>query len=139
LLLGMFFGLGEIAAVIPELADGGFSFCIALAGKLIPAIFAITAMQFLFFELVDSVVSGVLLQFLGTMGLAYISGCLYPISFFPETIRAIAFATPPGLARSYFASLLSGAGGGLCFALFLYGLVLLGAAVMLRCRRIRTA
>jgi len=139
LLLGMFFGLGEIAAVIPELADGGFSFCIALAGKLIPAIFAITAMQFLFFELVDSVVSGVLLQFLGTMGLAYISGCLYPIQFFPETVRTVALVTPPGLARSYFASLLSGAGGGMLAALIACGLVLLGAAVLLRRRRIRTA
>jgi len=139
LLLGVFFGLGKSVALIPELAEGGLSAYLVLAVKLIPAIFAIAAMQFLLFELVDSVVSGVLLQFLGAMGLAYISGCLYPISFFPETIRAIAFATPPGLARSYFASLLSGAGGGLCFALFLYGLVLLGAAVMLRCRRIRTA
>ena len=139
LLFGVFFGLGESIGSIPELA-GGLAAYAVLAIKLLPVFLTITAMQFLLFELVDSVVSGVLLQFLSAMGLAYISGCLYPIGFFPETVRAIAYVTPSGLARSYFASLLTGGKSGtLCLGLVAYALLLLGAAVLLRCRRIRTS
>ncbi len=139
LLFGMFFGLGNAVEQIPELAGGlpGFA---ALAVKLIPVFLAVTAMEFLLYEAVDSVVSGVLLQFLGAVGLAYISGCLYPISFFPQTLRAVGNLTPPGLARRYFASLLSGGkSGALCLGLVAYALLLLGAAVLLRRRRIQAS
>ena len=139
LLFGMFFGLGNTVEQIPELTGGlpGFA---ALAVKLLPMFLAVTAMQFLLFEIADSVVSGVLLQFLGVMGLAYISGCLYPISFFPQTVRNVANLTPPGLARRYFAAILSdGDSGRLCLGLILCALFLLSGAVLLRHRRTRAS
>ena len=97
------------AHLIPELSSLSALELVLLPIKLIPALIAIFSLQFLLYELSDSVASGVLLQFLTAIGLAYISGCLYPISFFPEAIQSIAAFTPSGIARTYFSALISGA------------------------------
>ncbi len=131
-------GAADAVALIPELAGctpGGVA---ALFVRFVPAIFALTALQFLLYELTDSVVSGVLLQFLCAIGLAYISGCLYPIGFFPKSIQALSVVTPSGIARGYLSSLLSGEGQlWTAAALAGYACVLLLVAGFARRRRIQ--
>jgi len=51
------------------------------------------------YELASDLVSGVLLQFFGTLALCFICGCLYPITFFPDSVQKIAAFLPVGLAR----------------------------------------
>ena len=131
---------GGAAVLIPELDGVSVGGAVMIFIKFIPAVLAVTALQFLLYELTDSVVSGVLLQFICAVGLSYISGCFYPISFFPKIIQALSALTPSGIARGYLSALISGDKcGGELLALLAYTAVLLGLAALLRRRRIKNA
>lgn len=104
---------------------------------LIPVILAITALQFLLYELSSGIAGGVLLQFLATLGLAYVSGCFYPINFFPESIQFISRFIPLGLARSYLSGFLSETFGiGDFIGLLISFALLFSASVLVRRERI---
>ena len=131
---------GKVLGIIPELSNLPIYELLFIHVKLIPSLIAITSLQFLLFELSDSVISGVLLQFITTMGLAYISGCLYPISFFPESIQKLSAFTPSGVARGYFSSLLSG--GDVTVSLLglaFFAIIFIALSALVRHRRIKTA
>ena len=131
---------GGAATLIPELDGMGVGGAVLIFVKFIPAVLAVTALQFLLYELTDSVVSGVLLQFICAIGLSYISGCFYPISFFPKSIQLLSSLTPSGIARSYLSALIA---DGDCrvelAALVAYTAILLGLAALARHRRIKNA
>lgn len=74
---------------------------------LIPSIVVITSMQFLLFEISSSLIGGVLLQFLVSVALGYISGCFYPIYYFPERVQKLSAFLPSGIARSYISGCLT--------------------------------
>ena len=131
---------GKLFALIPELSGATTAEALLFLLKCVPSVIILTAWQMLLYELSDSVVGGVLLQFLCSVGLAYVSGCLYPINFFPASIRALASVTPSGLARSYLSALLSDGNAALTLlALLRYAAVLLGLTVCVRRRRIHTS
>ena len=131
---------GGAAALIPELDGISTPDAVLIFVKFIPAVLAVTALQFLLYELTDSVVSGVLLQFVCAIGLSYISGCFYPISFFPKSIQVLSSVMPSGIARGYLSALISGAEcGGELAALMAYTVILLGFAALTRHRRIKNA
>lgn len=67
--------------------------------QILPVVFALGAMSFLMYELTNSLITGVLLQFFAILVLCFISGCLYPITFFPERVQALAQWLPTGMAR----------------------------------------
>jgi len=69
--------------------------------QLIPVMCMFTAMAMLGHELAGNMVSGLLLQFLLTVGLGYMSGCFYPSSFFPEAIQIMGGILPSGVALDY--------------------------------------
>jgi len=126
----------EVFGFVPELAGKNINMLILLF-KLFPPLLAISALQFFLYRITDSVVGSMLLQFAAAAGLSYISGCFYPISFFPDAVRATASFTPSGMAREYISSLLSGKDGailGIC--LVLYAVLLVLGAALLRERRI---
>ena len=131
------FAVGNNASFIFGTAEINFSWILMLILHLIPMLFAVTSLQFLLYELSSSIAGGVLLQFLATIGLAYVSGCCYPINFFPESIQTLSKFIPLGIARSYFSGFLSGnfqtaefIGLWICFA------ILFGASVLIRRERI---
>lgn len=70
-------------------------------GKLIPVILFLTAMQFLFYEIVSGVVSSVLIQFVLGIGMCYVSGCFYPAGFFPDVVQVVGGLLPTGVAMKY--------------------------------------
>ena len=131
-------GAGEAVSLIPELAGLTPGGALLLFLQCLPALLAITALQFALYELVDSVVSGMLCQVLCAIGLAYVSGCLYPIRFFPKSIQVLSALLPSGIARAYLSSCIAG-GDGLWAAAALIGYagLLLGGAVLARRRRIQ--
>lgn len=106
--------------------------------KLIPVAAVIAAMQFFLYELILDMISGILLQFLTAICLGYLSGCLYPIAFFPESIQKLAPWLPSGAALGY---------AGKCLQslfpwretalLFFYFLLFLGLSWMIRTRRVK--
>ncbi len=82
---------------IPELAEGkgGAGF----AAGVLCSVFLIAALQFFIYELFSGTVPGILMQVMTALAAAYISGCFYPISYFPEKMRAAANLLPAGTAR----------------------------------------
>lgn len=73
----------------------GFLIC------FLPVAFMLAAMQFLIYELVTGIVSSLLLQFICSIGMGYLSGFFYPASFFPETLQKIGGLLPTGAALRY--------------------------------------
>lgn len=106
--------------------------------KLIPAAAVIAALQFFLYELISDMVSGILLQFLTAASLSYLSGCLYPITFFPESIQKLAPWLPSGACLRYAGQCLQSLSpwreGAL---LFFYFLLFLGLSEIIRTRRIK--
>lgn len=80
----------------------------------------VAAMQAFLYELVTNVVNGVLLQFLTAVSMAYLCGCIYPMSFFPKAVQQIAEYLPAGVALRYVQKGLTGQG------IILEGLLLIG-------------
>ena len=88
-----------------ELLD--FSENMALfAIKLLPVILCITALQFLIYSLTDDLLSGLLLNFLCTLFLGYVSGCFYPLNYLPETIQKLSAFLPTGICMKYMSLIL---------------------------------
>ena len=140
LLLLLMAGAGRASGIIPELAKAEWMDIFAILVKFIPAIALISALQYLLYGLSDSVVSGVLMQFVSAVLLGYVSGCFYPINFFPRAIRLVSDVLPSGLARGYLSSLLSeSASLWQALTILIYTVGLLALAALVRHYRIRKA
>ncbi len=92
--------------LIPEwkmgfLADYGY-----FITGFIPVIAMFATVQYLLFLLTDNYISGICLQFAFAVIAAYLGGCLYPLSFFPDPVRRSAMFQPAGLSYSYLADIL---------------------------------
>ena len=97
-LLGLFGALRPEAAAALGLDRGALA-RLPLRG-LLPA-FALGAAQLALFGLGPGRLGALLLQFLAAAGMAYLSGCFYPASFFPSPLREIGAALPSGAALSW--------------------------------------
>lgn len=133
-------GLVLIAAVV--LAYVVFWMKATVTGMMIlqalPALLMLGAMSFLMYELASDMVSGVLLQFFATLVLCFITGCLYPITFFPDGVQKLAAFLPTGIARMQIANcMLQSFDFGNTLAALGYGCVFLAVAVAIR--RFKTA
>lgn len=73
-----------------------------------PAFFALSAMSFFLFRLSRDLVSGVLLPFFVSISLAFVSGCMYPVYFFPISLQKLSAYLPTGLARTQISACLTG-------------------------------
>lgn len=134
LLMGLL-PLGALLVLDPHLlaVDG-----LSAVARLLPVIGMLAALSFLLYSLTDHLIGGVLIHFFATLALCFMSGCLYPVHFFPIGVQQAANLLPTGLARTQLAGCLTGADttaatGGL----LLYGVLFLTAAAVLRLRRIK--
>jgi hypothetical protein len=136
-------GIGVAAAAlmsatgvqIPELANGE-----ELPGMLIrilPMIILIAALQFFLYSLADSLSGGLLLQFLTMLVLSYLSGCFYPVSYFPKGLRRTAEILPTGQALEDLLSLLEKGSTSHTGNLLIAAALFLLGAVLVRIRRWR--
>ncbi len=137
-LLGVFLVLSPVlgsgALPIPEWRDGQTAAALFWCFVLVAAV--LSAMQFFLYELVSGVVNGVLLQFLTGIGMAYLSGCFYPVNLFPEGLKRLGQALPAGVALSWADKALTGSVSFQAAAgLLIYLAVFFGGAVLVRrCR-----
>lgn len=70
-------------------------------GKLFPVVCMMAAIQFVLYEIMTDRIAGLILQFLGAVGMAYLSGCFYPAAFFPEGLQRLGRVLPSGTALLY--------------------------------------
>jgi hypothetical protein len=94
------FGIAKAASALFH-ADLG-EFAVLLSGRFVAQYFLcavmICLMQQFLYELSNDGVSAPVLQFLVAIVQGYICGCFYPISFFPEQVRAFTAHLPVGAA-----------------------------------------
>ena len=93
--------VNQTGVTLPEWKTNVMSEMVIYGIFFVPVIVLISAIQFLLFELSSDFVSGILLQFLSAITLAYLSGCFYPLSFFPKSIEIIANVLPTKIAFDY--------------------------------------
>ena len=106
--------------------------------QALPVIFALGAMSFMMYELATDIVSGVLLQFFVTLAMCFISGCLYPVTFFPDAVQILAGFLPTGLARIQIGNcILEDYNSAVTMALLGYGILFFTIAAIVR--RVKTA
>lgn len=104
---------------------------------LVPILIMISAMHFMIYETVRNPVANLLLQFLGVIGMGYVSGYIYPASFFPEGIAFVGSILPTGVALERFSSAMLDERSGMAFGLgCLYVIVFLALSVLMRKRMI---
>lgn len=103
-------GVLGVAAVIWLLVvvKAGQGIPIKTVLQCVPALFALSAMSFLLYEASSDLISGVILQFFVALVLSFISGCLYPITFFPDSVQRLSNWLPTGLARLQLAGCILG-------------------------------
>ncbi len=131
------FALNKAELLIPELSEMVLKDFLVLGFKLIPAIMALIALQYLIYELTSNIISSVLLQFIVALGLAYISGCFYPDFFFPDAVRTVAGMLPSGVAFGYIRSCIVNNNIMLNLMLCIcYTVVFIGLAILIRKRRL---
>lgn len=75
---------------------------------MIPVVLLITAFSYMLFSLSTDLIGGILLQFFTTLALCFVSGCLYPVHFFPSRVQILAQYLPTGVARSQIAGAFTG-------------------------------
>ena len=75
------------------------------AAMLILPMLTVSSMQFFIYEITSGIVDGVIAQFLCGVGLGYLTGCLYPSGFFPESVQRASAYLPTGAVRDYLAGL----------------------------------
>ena len=106
---------------------------------MLPVIFTVCSLSFLLYTLCADLISGVLVQFFTTLALCFVSGCMYPIFFFPLSVQKLAGWLPTGVARSQLTACLTGEGYDRVWLLWVYGLVFTAISVLARLRRVKEA
>lgn len=122
---------------IPELLSANSISCMLFVVYILPVVVLITLMQNAVYELVPNTISAILIQFLITAFLGYISGLFYPDYFFPETIQKAASLLPVGASFTYVKNAMSGNLSVYDFALVLgYCILFFGMIILVRKKRV---
>ncbi|MBE5937321.1 MAG: ABC transporter permease [Lachnospiraceae bacterium] len=106
--------------------------------KMIPVIILISIMQLLIYEITQNMVSSILLQFIVSISMAYVSGCFYPKQFFPEVLQFVGDMMPAGVCINYMSSCITGNSmfGSLIYMIVLSAIMFFGT-ILLRQIKIR--
>ncbi len=105
---------------------------------LVPITFCTAAISYLIYSLSKELISGVLLQMVVTVALCFVSGCFYPVYFFPVSVQEIAGYLPAGVARLHISGLITGEYDSFTTVYLLaVGFVCMGLCVLIRYLRIR--
>ena len=75
---------------------------------ILPVLCTSTAFQFLLYELATGILAGAFLQLLAGITVSFVSGCFYPLAFFPDSWQQVSRALPSGQCFSYLQNLTAG-------------------------------
>lgn len=76
--------------------------------KILPVLLFTAAFSFMLYALCSDIISGILLPFFVIVFFCFVSGCLYPVFFFPTQVQQFAQWLPTGIARAQLASCITG-------------------------------
>lgn len=106
----------------------------------LPVVLMVCTFSFLLYALSSDLIGGVLMQFFVTLALCFVSGCMYPVYFFPVGVQKMAGWLPTGAARSQLAACLTGEISTRTLLLLLgYTAVFALAAAAVRLHRVKEA
>lgn len=77
--------------------------------RMVPVLVMVVSYSFMLYALSSDLIGGVLLQFFATLAMCFVSGCMYPVYFFPVGVQKLAAWLPAGIARSHLAGSITGA------------------------------
>ena len=138
LMSGIVYAIHRSGIVIAEWEHGFFEDYRYFVLGYIPVVIMFAAMQYMLFLSADNFIAGICLQFISAVALAYVGGCLYPISFFPEAIRKSAPYQPAGVAYRYLADImLVNDGSTMLIRMLIYTVVFLAISVIIMDRRLK--
>ena len=138
LLCGMPMLFGSLGDGIPELKGLSAGAMALRALWALPAGLMLASTSYFLYELAPKGVGSVLLQFLTVLTMGYVCGCMNPISFFPEGMRALGEVLPMGVARRMLAAVVSrGSPGRLLWPVLGYTALFYTLSTLLRRGRIR--
>ena len=86
-----------------------------LLWAMVPITLLASTMHFMIYEVVKNPVANILLQFIGVLGMGYISGYIYPASFFPAGVARVGKILPTGVALDYLSAALPGGNNATAF------------------------
>lgn len=101
-------GLVFLGDRIPELAGASLidvGYLILAFAWLVPVI---CGLQYILCQMTRSLLPGMLLCFCCAAGLGYLTGCFYPLSFWPISVQHAAAVLPTGLLMEYMGRILTG-------------------------------
>jgi ABC-type uncharacterized transport system permease subunit len=106
--------------------------------QMLPVLLFAASFSFMINSLSRDIIGGIMLQFFISVLLCFVSGCLYPVDFFPVEVQQLAQWLPTGLARGQLASCITGSTSTWTLPLLLsYCLVMTGIGVGARVQHIR--
>lgn len=86
---------------------------------LLPVLLLSAAQSLMLYEMTRQLLSGIVLNFLVSLFVCFLGGCLYPVWFFPDSLQGLASCLPGGLARLW----LVGVAGGETEPVYLAGML----------------
>lgn len=115
-------GVGAFKQVLSELVLYGLSMLVLVTAAMwafskgapkyllagIPVALCIASLCLMIYSITEHLVSAVILQMLLGVGMCFVSGCIYPISFFPASIQSLARFLPTGVIKTHFSGALLG-------------------------------
>lgn len=110
---------------------------LSFAVKVLPVASMIALCNLFLFEVSDSVLGGVLLQFFASLAMCYAAGCFFPIYSLPLFLQKLSVFLPTGLSRTYLSACVSGENATIyLLGLLAYTAIFFVAAALVRHRRI---
>lgn len=113
---------------------------LSLKGVLyfLPVVLCIGSISYLVYNLSRDIVSGVLLQMVVAVAMCFISGCFYPVYFFPLSVQKMAAYLPAAAAREQLSMLMTGEESAISWVILMATAVLcLLLSLVIRFLRIR--
>ncbi len=99
--------------------------------------FMAAGLAFMLFSACRELISGVVLEFLTVAATCFVSGCMYPIYFFPDVVQRMAPYLPTGAARQLLAGCLAGhVSAADALIVLLYGAAFAAVGCAIRCRAV---
>lgn len=106
--------------------------------QTVPVVMMAASFSYFLYVLSSDLISGVLLQFFTTVAVCFVSGCVYPVHFFPVELQKAAAWLPTAFARSQLAGSFTGKTDTFALLMLLCcSLVFLTAGIIIRLRQVK--
>lgn len=106
---------------------------------LLPVLAMVAAFSFFLYSLSQDLIGGILLQFFTVVAMGFVSGCMYPVYFFPVSVQKLAAWLPTAAARSQLSQAITHEPSNALPLLLGYTLVFGICGLIVRVRRVKEA